>query len=155
MDTVATELQYLCVGGRVCPRSYRRLTRARSNTRTASFLKSGLFGARRWRGRWSGGAVCDIIDTPRSVRTLLQPLALLLCCAAFWAAPAATSSSSSPFTFFSLTRPRAAFSRLRSRSQSAVRSVRRTQRESGDLFPRRDAQMRLIGPGLNRTSGGF
>lgn len=33
MDTVATELQYLCVGGRVCLRLYLRLTRAQSNTR--------------------------------------------------------------------------------------------------------------------------
>lgn len=48
----------------------------------------------------------------------------------------------------------AAFSRLRARSQSTARPVRRTRSESGDLgliFSPRDAQMRLIGPGLNRT----
>lgn len=101
METVATELRYLCVGGRVCPRSYLRLARARTHAATPEPPPSSnpVYSERRASGL-AGEAVCDT-DTPRGVGTFLQPSALPLRCGAFASAPAATSSSSSLFTFFS------------------------------------------------------
>lgn len=154
METVATELRYLCVGGRVCPRSYLRLARARTQQHPNRLLpqipsiRSGERAAWPARpfatptrlevwGRFCNRRLCR--SAAARSRPHLPPLPLPPPCLLSFPPP---------------TQLPAALSRLRARSESTARPVRRTRSESGDsglIFSPQDAQIRLIGPGLNRT----